>query len=213
MKKTIKTNELIYLNEAAKALKSKTFQILNNVIIGINNIDSYITFVELDTDVFYNLSINNLIINSRDLSAFIKTIMLESEFELEECNDRYTIHTMNGELKLISRFDIKDSYNINSYDRLRYAKYNIDMRTPLSNEKLINDNIQDLFNLRKDDGCIYYIHEGKYFMTLFSGILPINKSDKVYLTIYPSDNNTFIARFRVNKKRFNVFIYLAYLFL
>ena len=63
----IKTVELLHLNEAAKALKQKNFIItLNNdttIIFGIDNIDSCIKFTKLDNNLFYNLTLKNIIIN------------------------------------------------------------------------------------------------------------------------------------------------------
>ena len=67
----IKTTELLHLNEAAKALKQKNFIIIinsnNTIIAGIDNVNACIKFVELQTNIFYNIALNNIIINEREL--------------------------------------------------------------------------------------------------------------------------------------------------
>lgn len=209
----VKTSELIYLNEVSKALKQKDFQIIGNSLIGIDNIQNCIYYVEMDTNSFSNIYLNKLIINTRELSAFIKTIMLESEFILEPAEyNSFKICTLNGIMYFRTRFNAIINPML-SDQRIYMAKYDINLRYQLSKEVQINDEINALFSLKKNDGCIYYNHQNKYFITLFSGLLPINKSDKVYLTIYPNTPETFIAKFRINKKKFNVYIYIAYLYI
>ena len=68
--------------------------------------------------------------------------------------------------------------------------------------------------MKKADGTYYYIptvNDTKYFITLFSGLLPLNKSDKVNLQICDLHDNKFIAKFTVMKKKIDIYIYLAYL--
>ena len=193
----IKTTELLHLNEAAKALKQKNFIIIinnnNTIIAGIDNVNACIKFVELQTNLFYNTALNNIIINARELSAFVKTITIESEFEIKQKNDtNLYISSMNAELSFI----INRYINLNkTYDIINYCNTN----TPTISEENVTDKLTDLFSIHKDDGCIYYKHYNKYYMTLFYGLLPINKSDKILLSIYNNSNISFIARFKVIK--------------
>jgi hypothetical protein len=49
-------------------------------------------------------------------------------------------------------------------------------------------------------------------MTLFSSILPTTKSDKLYLQIFQPDLiHTFISRFRISKKKFNIITYISFI--
>ena len=204
---TIKTAELLHLNEAAKAIKQKTFQIVNyNTIVGLDNIDSCIKYTILDSS-FYNEILNNAIINSRELSAFIKTITLEFEFEVYMLD--YNILSISSVSSTLN-FIINKQTLINPEQKLINTINFCKCITPIVNEECITDNISTLFTLRKGDGCIYYKHHNKYFITLFSGLLPINKSDKIYLTIYQNNNNSFLSIFRINKKKFNVFVCILY---
>ena len=82
--------------------------------------------------------------------------------------------------------------------------------------KEITNEIQELYSLRKTDGCFYYntsVNNNKYFMTLFYGLLPLNKADKVSLTIYDTGwiYNDFVTHFVVDKKKFKVNVILCYL--
>ena len=87
------TSELVYINEAAKALKQKDFILIDNVMIGLDNISNIITYVLLDTNFIQNYN-NGIIINQRALSAFIKTLSIESDFEFDSINN--TIRTISG---------------------------------------------------------------------------------------------------------------------
>jgi hypothetical protein len=66
------TSELVYINEAAKALKQKEFILIDNAMIGLDNIQSIVTYVLLDNNFFIN-HLNGVIINQRALSAFVKS--------------------------------------------------------------------------------------------------------------------------------------------
>lgn len=206
----IKTIELLHLNEAAKALKQKDFQIINNYIIGLDNIDSCIKYIALDNNLFYNESLEGSMFNTRELSAFIKAITTESEFIIKDINSTtWGIYTNYNNSCLTIKHDMLFS-NINyMYSRLNIIK-NINNYKPLVDEINISSDIEPLFSLNKDGGCYYYKYDNKYFMTLFSGLLPLNKSDKVYLTIYFNNETSFIAKYRVNKKKFNVYVLISY---
>ena len=198
---TIKTSELIYLNEAAKALKKKRFIIFYNNIIACDNL-SYLSYVTLDSDIFYNPYLSGLVVETRELSAFVKTITTESCFTSRTVSNGYVINTITGNLKFtFSNIDIGKLF--------KAPKPFI-----ICEEECINDKIPEIFEIRRHDGSFNYIHHGKYFMTLFYGILPLSKADKIYLTIREGYTiNSFIAEFRVSKKKFDVNVVVAYLYI
>lgn len=210
----IKTTELLHLNEAAKALKQKNFIItLNNgvtTLFGIDNVDSYIKFVDLNNNLFYNLALKNAIINARNLSAFIKTITIEFEFEIKQKNNGilYITSSTGTELEFIYDKNIELIYLNKAYSILNYCNNNL----PTVPEENVTDKLINLFSLHKEDGCLYYKHNNRYYITLFYGLLPLNKSDKILLSIYYNYNSkTFITKFKVIKKHFTINIYLNYL--
>lgn len=211
----IKTSELLYLQEASKALKQKNFQIINSCIMGIDN-DAVVCYLDLDVNQFPVYSpIDGFVINTRELSAFIKTIMLESEFILEPAEfNSLKISTMNGIMYFRELpFELKNKMLANKLYSVKQMIHNFPLGC-ISREAEVTSKISELFSLKKDDGCIYYKHQDKYFMTLFSGLLPINKSDKVFISIFSGNTTTvFNAVFRVAKKKFNIYICIAYLYI
>lgn len=208
----IKTGELLHINEAAKALKQKEFQIFDQFIIGVD-ISVTMQYVQLDSNVFINNHrFDNLVLSTRDLSAFIKTITLESEFELEYYEDKgFVIKSMNSELWFKKSFltNIYCDNSINTFYRVQFMI----QHGVVQPEMDITNDLSQLFSMKKGDGCIRYNHLGRYMITLFYGLLPLNKSDKVFLSIYPNSTHAFNALFRVRKKKFDVFICVAYLFI
>lgn len=208
----IKTSELLHINEAAKALKQKEFQIFDQFIIGIDTLAT-MQYVQLDSNVFINNHrFDNTVLSTRELSAFIKTITLESEFELEYYEDKgFVIKSMNGELWFKKSF-LTNIYCDNSINTFYKVQFMI-QHGAVQPEMDITNDLSQLFSMKKGDGSIRYNHLGRYMITLFSGLLPLNKSDKVFLSIYPNSTHAFNALFRVKKKKFDVFICVAYLFI
>ena len=77
----------------------------------------------------------------------------------------------------------------------------------------ITNDLLDLFSMKKTDGCFFYkpiINNKQYFMTLFPGLLPLNKADKVFLSIKDFGNH-FISFFTVEKKKYKVQVIVCYL--
>lgn len=201
----ITTSELVYINEAAKALKQKDFVLIDNAIIGLDNIQYIVTYVLLDSN-FINNYFNGIIINQRSLSAFIKTISIESDFEFDSIDT--TLRTVGGGELLIGLDQRIISF---AYNKYKYA-ISIDNTTQIAiNEVEIPEILSKIQSMSKADGAASVIYEG-YYMTLFSSILPTTKSDKLYLQIFQPDLiHTFISRFRISKKKFNIITYINFI--
>ena len=57
-----------------------------------------------------------------------------------------------------------------------------------------------------------YKYDSTHILTLFGGLLPLNKSDKIYIILEDNiDGKTFTVRFRVHKKICDIIIFLNYL--
>ena len=218
----IRTIDLININEAAKALKQKDFMYYNYKLYGIDNIDGYITWVDLSESSHEYINYEGFVFNARELSAFVKDISTEEEFNIVFNPDNNTciLYTIN-DTQLHIRNDnmllsiVQNKINAINKERMSceigpgYSNFVSDMRD-------ITNEVQDLFGLRKTDGCYYYktiVRGNNYFMTLFYGLLPLNKSDKVFLSIYEPGINSrsFMAQFMVVKKKFKVNMILCYL--
>ena len=200
------TNELVYINEAAKALKQRDFILIDNAIIGLDNIQNMLTYILLDTNFIVNYH-DGIIINQRVLSAFIKTLSMESDFRFDSVNN--TIKSISGgELTLTHNIQLAEL----ACNKFKYATsldYIMQTAIPETEIKDIMDKIQ---NMNKADGSIGINYNG-YYMTLFPSILPINKSDKLYVKIFQSNIqlHTFIAKFCIRKKKFDIITYINYI--
>jgi hypothetical protein len=200
------TSELVYINEAAKALKQKDFIIIDNAIIGIDNIQSIVTYILLDTNFIINYY-NGLIINQRALSAFVKTLSIESDFEFDSINN--TIRSISGgELTLMHNLQIAEL----ARDKYLYA-ITLDNNTKtIIPETEVPDIMEKIQNMNKADGSIGINYNG-YYMTLFPSLLPTTKTDKMYVKIMQPHMQTymFFAKFRISKKKFDIITYINFI--
>lgn len=201
------TSELVYINEAAKALKQKNFILIDNAMIGLDNISNIVTYILLDTNFITNYH-TGIIINQRELSAFIKTLSVESDFEFDSISGLGVIKTINGgELNI----------GYNEYmaelacDKFKYATFLDNSIQTVINETEIPDIMSQIQSMKSADGYIGINYKG-YYMTLFPSILPLNKTDKMYITIFqPVELNTFISKFHIKKKKFDIITYINYI--
>lgn len=198
----------MYLNDMAKLLKNRVFYIIRGYMVGCDQINNLLTYVKLDSNIFNNWQLDSCCINARDLSAFIKNITIETKFDVFLDNDGYWhIRTMNG-----TDLTINQRPNIQAYDMI----VNMELLSTESMvpEEDVTDGLNGLYSLKKDDGIIKFIHHQKYFITLFQPIIPLTKTDRIYLSILPGQTaGSFVAKFRIAKKKNqNVFVYIAYLY-
>ena len=80
----ITVEDLLQINEAAKALKQKSFAIFNcNVLVGLDNIDVCLKYTTMTTVLNEKSQIlEGMQINTRELSALIKSITIETELNI-----------------------------------------------------------------------------------------------------------------------------------
>ena len=202
---TLTTSELVYISEAAKALKQKEFILIDNAMIGIDNIQNMLTYVLLDTNFIHNYH-DGIIMNQRALSAFIKTLSIESDFRFDSINN--IIRAISGgELTIMHNLSIAEL----ACNKFKYAvSLENNIQTAIS-EAEIPDIMTKIYSMKSADGAVGIDYNG-YYMTLFPSFLPTTKSDKMYVTILqPSQLHTFIAKFRIKKKKFDVITYINYL--
>ena len=200
--------DLVTINNVAKAMKQKTVIIYNNCLYGLDNIDGYLIYSNMNDMLHdkYN-NFNGIVIDTKELSAFIKSIGSETEFELNFVNNICRLVTLfDGLLVLTKQLYLLPMIN---------EKINRVVSNNIVTPKDITNEISDLFSMKKADGAYYYrpvVNNIKYFITLFSGLLPLNKSDKVFMSIDDNIyNNFFITHFIIKKKKIEVNIYLCYL--
>ena len=202
------TSELVYINEAAKALKQREFILIDNAMIGIDNIQNIVTYILLDNNFFIN-HLNGVIINQRELSAFIKTLSMESDFKFDFIDNKAKINTISGgELNMIFNRSIAEL----TCDKFKYAiSLDYVARTTIPDTE-VPDIANKIQSMSKADGSIRINYNG-YIMTVFPSLFQITKADKMYVKILQSyiHLHTFIAKFTIKKKKFDIITYVMYL--
>jgi hypothetical protein len=180
----IKTADLINIQNIAKSFKQKDFVIYNGSLYSVTNL-GYLARVSIP---YIGLEYNNLVFNYKELSDFVKTIVIESEFEY------------NGGTHIIN--DSGTILPIRILTQLQYDALIAPMDQFVSTVQYgdITDEIEVLKTMKTADGTYFYNKDNKYYMTLFPGMLPTNKSDKIHLVI-ADYGNTFVAVFSVVKKK------------
>lgn len=198
--------DLIYINDAAKALKQKEFLFFRNRLYGVDNIMNYLIYVDLDTNHlskdFYSYS--GILFSAKELSKFVKSLSIEKEFEIN----------MGVKMGVLTSMACESvSYIINnSLDAMVLNKVNTITNRPYSDDDNIDNLIEPMNSMKKVDGTYNVIYNNIYYLTLFPGLLPINKGDKSYIAISDDINsNIFISRFKVIKKKFVVTLFIGYL--
>lgn len=73
----------------------------------------------------------------------------------------------------------------------------------LYKEENIQNSISDMFMLKMADGSKMYTINKRFLMTSFNSIHPVNKSDRVDLTIFDGDIYSYIAQFTIYKEKEN----------
>lgn len=198
---SIQTVDLITILNVSKSLKQKDFVVDNNKIYGIdsNQYHIYTSLLQL------NAITEPIQINYKELSEFIKTITTEMEFPIQDYGYCYNITNNTGAVLKITKPNILIMGFINSINA-----YSNNYTTTID-YGIINNEIEQLLSMKKSDGAFYYKKDNKYFITLYPGLLPINKGDKVKLSIIDHTEQLFIAHFEINKKCAVVNINILYL--
>ena len=200
-------SDLMQINEAAKALKCRNFMWKQNKIISMDSMD-YILYSELNTDKLLTYPTKGIVMNQRELSKIMKSITTESYFDISDelLSNTTIVNTINDSMafKIDSSIDASVDRNLNishQMDEL-IGSNNID----------ITDRLGALFKLNRASGSINFQYDNEHILTLFVGILPLAKSDKILINLHDYPNsNIFCVRFTVIKKIFKVYAYLKYI--
>lgn len=216
-------NLLKDLYNIAKSMKLKEQDYImltmhdNNVFVfGIDESFTYMKTLE------YQFKYQNL-----DIRFFNQTLysvgflnMIET-FEQYGTKYNWTAHYINDlgffqELKYNDLF-IFDKFNIKNTIISKYlflCNFIGDQTTPLEykcfGEIRGNVDFETLLQMKSADGARPFIID-KYVMYIFTGLLPINKSDSVELEIYNRPNTQFfLSNFKITKKKQKINNYIFY---
>lgn len=194
----IKTVDLITIQNIAKSFKQKDFVLLNNKLYS-TNINYYLVTSAFPVDIM-----EPIILNYKELSDFIKNITIETEFKV---SNNMIINNAGDMLPI--RFPTK--YQLGELtSRIDYVN-RISVNNRVINYGDVTSELEKVFSMKIADGSYYYNKDNIYFMTLFSGLFPLNKADKIELDIMDL-GNTFISKFDIiKKKNIKISIYVHYL--
>ena len=210
------------VEEEVSFVADKICELIKNGI-DINNIklcnvkDNYIYTIKKIFKL-YNIPV------TLNLSYSAKGSILVSKFKEKYCND--ISKTLASISELIKTNEDKKIYNkilnvinkycfVNDYDSAKSIIFNELDQIKINNEVLDNSvkcidieehdiNIfRDALNsLKADDGCKLYKLTDKHIISIFAGMVPLNKVDKLDIKI--NDNpmhNTFLVDYIVQKKK------------
>lgn len=200
--------DLYYINESIKSMKQRNIAWIGLSLIGVDSYQ-FIVYKQLDSSQLSACPNRALVINQKELAAFLKVIPTGTVFNLD-------VDNLAG-IATMSYFDAKLNIQYGtSIDRSVAA--HMSKKQELSNLSDmyqcidVTDRLQRMFKLTMTAGTIQFHYDDNHFLTLFAGILPLLKGDKIFITIMDCSDNTFYTKFRVDKKKTTpVEIYLRYL--
>ena len=216
MKINISINELLQINESARALKQSNISYIRGYIIGIDDIKNYIIYTRINSNLipdYINYYNYGLIINAKEMSAFCKSLTNETKFEIDTDIETNIIYSNMGSELSIHVDTIYSKMYLNKVMSIyNDIEYNRNISCIIYDDFDITEDISPLYSMKKADG-IYTLKFVDYFITLFPGLLPLTKSDKVFMTIMDKFDNTFICKFTVKKKKMisDIIVYVAYI--
>lgn len=201
--------DCIRLYDIMKAMKCETYHIFKNMVIGTDNYNTTLSQVFCDTKIDGYITDDNKFVDSYEITLSVMKLIAE---KCGQFKDRTDFNPENYIFK----------YSIRSYGISELMVRYINIASILENKFVPDFKIDDLksneeFNQilakKSSDGMSLFRASKKYMLTLYTGLLPINKSDKAGLEIYNVDNATFISKFIINKGKFIIFKYVNYLYL
>lgn len=76
-----------------------------------------------------------------------------------------------------------------------------------------NNDFNEIIAKKAKYGASLLALNNKYVLSIYKGLVPVNKSDKLSLELFDINDTMFIARFAVNKRKFIINKYVQYLFI
>lgn len=199
----VSSKDFLDLVELAKNIKCDIVYINGNTIFGVD--DSFATLKKATINNPCNIFV---CYRTLDMREFIKNIDSD-RVQIDNNSIRTSIdnivYQMSGQV-VMNIMDLANRIVLMTYTDL----YN--MKQPdYINEDIRQDiNFENILAMKSADGAARYIADNKYILTLFNGLLPINKKDKVSLKIYNIDIYKFLANFTIVKKGISMDIFIMY---
>lgn len=192
-------NEIV---KGIKAMKADLVYVKGNVLYGTDN--NFITLKTYTMDTI--VPINPFTIITKTLSSEFYNGIIDVYLNIDT-----NINKIYCTANKSAVDDFPEMINNSCNDRIEAIINNLngDMNFPMckiiSFGEITNDeNFQRFKTIKSSEGADLYIpcNNTTYGMYLYTGAIPMVKADKIYLTIYDL-GSTFIANFRIDKKKLN----------
>ncbi len=191
-------NAIEELLEYSKALKCDIIRVRNKTIYGTDNNFIHLRVIKSK----FNHEFPDMIFYLKDFTEFIKQMTDYIELAIDipiDISNFLTIH-----------YEYTDLFD----NLIKSVEHHVFHLISLYNEDLkSNDDFNKINSMKAGDGIGLLKLSERYILTLYNGLLPINKSDKVEVNIRDIDNYRYLANFTIIKKKFSIDIYFMYLFL
>ena len=189
----INKNSLKTIHEVSKSLKCSLICIKNSLIYGTDENFIHLKYTsQTVTDL-------NIIFYIGDLNDMMKNI--------DEIPD--------DEINIFQYLQIHYEF-IDPFDRLIFSAQSnlLNNRITFTVDDLkANDNFNEINAMKSTEGMALLKLSERYILTLFNGLLPINKADKVQLFITDIDQYRYLTNFVIDKKKYKINVLLMYLFI
>lgn len=203
-------NEFIELIKVCKS--DEILMINNNFVYSSNLLLMYMKTINIQLQMFQN----NNIWYVYSIKLLVDRVCSKKLYRLEM--DMYgNIYTwFNGESEPI--IIINNMISPSCINTINSCIYTDSRTSDKSYDNIMEDTeIIQLQSCLSKDGLIMYRKDG-YMMSLYKGLLPLNKSDILSLDIYNDYNEDneldyFTTRFIVHKKKFDVNVYIKFRYL
>lgn len=206
MKNIINISEFNEIVTGIKAMKADLVCIYGNMLIGVDNTMSTLKTYTMPAHI--NLSPFTIITKELSSKFFANIIDTNIVIDTDECKIYCPNHKNYAD-------ESNPMINPNISEKILYIYERLcsDIKGNVTESDITDDaNFQEFKNMKIAQGAKpYYPYDNKsYGMYLYSGAIPMNKNDRVFLSLFDK-GNTFIAQFRVSKKKLgNVYAYFRF---
>lgn len=194
-------SECVKLYDVVKGMKCDIVYVYPNRVIGADKEGTSLSEVFCDTGVSesYEIERDVLKLIADKSKALVKVD--DDPFEPEDFINRYAIRR--------SWLGPLEQSDLNMYIIMKGN----DIPNCRIDDIKADDSFNEIQNKKAADGMTLYKVNKKYILTLYKGLVPVNKSDRVALELYDIDNYSFLAKFIINKGKFTINKYLVYFFI
>lgn len=188
--------EINILVKIGKVFKIDMIYITGNLVVNMYN-NSMLNFAEIPFIFGYPT-----LYRMEDLCKLLDMMNKDSIVVLDDWNNIY----INNNLT------VYNNTNIYTNNKILNNISNLQLNQP----KLIIDNLRDSesfeYAINEYSNTLYNL-QSRYIISLHKGLLPVNKSDNVSISIYDYDDTNFICKFSIDKKSFIINIVIKYIYL